>query len=440
MKLNLDFKYAEHRLNPRPLKGSRRVCLRLPFRGRGSKSNLGAECVGLMMGVAVLTTACQPTSAPTEVQINNPQLGAVETPLPTRAVAPRTTIAADGSLVLATPLVVASFEANAKVTRVNVTPGQAVNKGDVLAELDSTQLNEDLTRAKEQLTLKENETALNLAPPKKGDLDSAKASLASAYARYTELKKGPAQSDIDQALHSWNQAKNSLNSQQLSRDAMCRIDPNTAIEKQNVDRNSPECKKAELEVQSSEINVHSAYEKYLDTQKPPTPDKFSQANADIASAKANVAKLQNGVSAEQRKVYDLQLAQTKLAVVRAQRNLAKVQLISPCACVVQDVNLTVGANASGTSITLLDVSAVQFRTTNLSERDVVQMQPGQAVSVRLKAYDQSFVGTVNAVLPLSSGTQGNAATFTVLVGLEPATVALLPGMTGQAEIQIKNVE
>ena len=413
--------------NPRPL-GSRRQTLRLP-RGRG--------LIGLMVCVAVLVTACQPTAAPTEVQINNPQVIAAETPLPTRAVAPRTTIAADGSLVLATPLIVASFEVSAKVTHVNVTPGQAVKKGDVLAELDSAQLTEALTRAQEQLTLKENETALSLAPAKKGDLDSAKASLASAYARYTELKKGPAKSDIDQALHSWNEAKNSLNSQQISRDGVCRIDPNTAIEKQNVDRNNPKCKQADLLVQSSEISERSAYHKYLDAQKPPTSDKLAQANSDILSAQASLAKLQNGVSAEQRKVYDLQLAQTKLAVVRAQRNLAKAQLISPCACVVQDVNLTVGANASGAGISLLDVSAVQFRTTNLSERDVVQMQPGQAVSVRLKAYDQSFVGKVNAVLPLSSGTQGNAATFTVLVGLEPAQVPLLPGMTGQAEIQIK---
>ena len=322
------------------------------------------------------------------------------------------------------------------MTRVNVIPGQQVKAGEVLAEVDSTQLNEEWTRAKEQLTLKEAETAQSLAPAKKGELNSAKAALASAYARYNELKQGSSKSEIDQALRSWNQAKNSLYSQQLTRDTVCRIDPNTAIEKQHVDRQNPACRQADLGVQVSEISERSAYQKYVDAQKPPTKDKLAGAYADISSAQASLAKLQNGVSAEQRKIYDLQLAQTKLTVERAQRNLAKAKLISPCVCVVQEVNLSVGANSSGGAVTLLDVTALQFRTSKLSERDVVQMKLGQSAAVRLKAYNQSFVGKVDAVLPLSSGAQNNAALFTVLITLEPTSVPLLPGMTGQAEINL----
>ena len=390
---------------------------------------------------AICVVACSPTPTTIEVSTNNANNAnglpaELPTPLPTRAIAPRTAVAADGTLVLARPLVLASFETSAQVTRVNVIPGQQVKVGEVLAELDATQLNEELTRAKEQLTLKEAETAQSLAPAKKGELDSTKAALASAYARYNELKQGSSKSEIDQALRSWNQAKNSLYSQQLSRDTICRIDPNVAIENQHVDRLDPECKQADLGVQVAEISERSAYQKYVDAQKPPTKDKLAGAYADISSAQASLAKLQNGVSAEQRKVYDLQLAQTKLTVERAQRNLAKAKLVSPCACTVQEVNLSLGANSSGGAVTLLDVSAVQFRTSNLSERDVVQMKLGQPASVRLKAYDQSFVGKVDAVLPLSSGAQNNAALFTVLIRLEPASVPLLPGMTGQAEISL----
>jgi multidrug resistance efflux pump len=149
-----------------------------------------------------------------------------------------------------------------------------------------------------------------------------------------------------------------------------------------------------------------------------------------------LAKLQKGVSAEQKKIYDLQLAQAKLAVKRAERNLGKSKLMATCVCVVQDVNLNVGADSGGSGITLLNTSSLRFRTTNLSERDVVRMQLGQPATIRLKAFDQAFTGKVAAVLPLSSGAQNGAALYSVLIEVDVAGAGLLPGMTGQAEIEI----
>jgi hypothetical protein len=43
---------------------------------------------------------------------------------------------------------------------------------------------------------------------------------------------------------------------------------------------------------------------------------------------------------------------------------------------------------------------------------------------------------VRAILPQSSGTQGSNALFTVIVELDPAGEALLPGMLGEAEIEV----
>ena len=96
----------------------------------------------------------------------------------------------------------------------------------------------------------------------------------------------------------------------------------------------------------------------------------------------------------QKQVYNVQLAQAQIAVERAQRNLVEAKLLSPCSCVVQDVTLTAGSASANGSITLLDRSQVQFRTTNLGERDVVNVHAGQAVTIRLKAFDQTFSGKV----------------------------------------------
>jgi HlyD family secretion protein len=79
---------------------------------------------------------------------------------------------------------------------------------------------------------------------------------------------------------------------------------------------------------------------------------------------------------------------------------------------------------------------LRFHTTNLSERDLGYVRPGQPVAVTLKAYPgQPLEGTVAYIDPQASGAVGDAATFTVVVELEETDLALRPGMTGRAELR-----
>ncbi len=360
-------------------------------------------------------------------------------PLPTRVVAPRTTIFADGSLALATPALQLSFDVTARVIKVNVAPGQGVNQGDVLAEVDAGSLNDALQQAKDQLALTEAQIAQQQAPARQTDIDSAQASVNSALARYTELKQGSTTSQVEQALRSWNQAKNSLYQSQLQRDTECGWSGSTPLADKKSPDNDPDCKYAQYQVTSAELNERMAYQRYIDAQQPPTADRIAAAWADVVSARASLTKLQAGTAAEAKLVSDIQLEQARLTVQRAERNVAKAKLVSPCNCTVQSVEVVFGAASSPgvAAITLLKLEDIRFRTTNLTERDVVSIQPGNPVSVRLRAFsEEAFAGKVRAVLPLSSGTQGSNALFTVVIDLDPAGKALLPGMSGQAEIQL----
>lgn len=360
-------------------------------------------------------------------------------PLPTRVVAPRTTISADGSLALATPALQLSFDVTARVTKVNVAPGQVVKQGDVLAEVDAGSLNDALQQAKDQLALTEAQIAQQQAPARQTDIDSAQASLNSALARYTELKKGSTASQVEQALRNWNQAKNSLYQSQLQRDMECGWSGSTPLADKKSPDNDPDCKYAHYQVTSAEINERIASLRYTDAQQPPTQDRIAAAWADVVSARASLAKAQAGTTAEAKLVSDIQLEQTQLAVQRAERSVAKAKLVSPCNCTVQAVDVVFGTASSpgAAAVTLLKLEDIRFRTTNLTERDVVSIQPGNVVSVRLRAFsDAAFVGKVRAVLPLSSGTQGSNALFTVVIDLDPSGKGLLPGMSGQAEIQL----
>jgi multidrug resistance efflux pump len=100
------------------------------------------------------------------------------------------------------------------------------------------------------------------------------------------------------------------------------------------------------------------------------------------------------------------------------------------------VNVAVGMQAGSNALTLVDTSGLQFKTTNLTERDVENIKPGALVTLRLKAHTDALTGKVNTVLGQSTGAQSGTALFTVLVDLDATGKRLLPGMTGQAEVAI----
>lgn len=391
-----------------------------------------ASIAGLLM-IGISTAACQANTATQAGALSGVPSGATQagaapaaapTALPTRVVSTSKTVAVDGALALATPLISASFDSSGYVTAVNVKPGQAVKKGDVLAELDGAELKLALEKAQESLALKQAQINNSLTPATASEIASAKAALSAASAAYSELKAGASSHDVEQALRSWNQAKNALYTSQLSRDETCR-------------KKEATCEQANLAVQSAELRERSAYQSYLDAQQPATDQELAQSRSAVLQAQANLAGVQSGATEAQKKAYDLQLKQAQISVDRAQRNLADARLLSPCDCVVQEVGLAAGAPSAGGSITLLDTSTVQFQTSNLTEQDVVKLKAGQAATIRLKAFTQTLSGKIKAVLPLSSGAQGTVSLYTALIDIDPSENQLLPGMTGQAEISLE---
>lgn len=414
--------------------------MRLSFKHLATQlaPQLASACAVLATLVACSAPAPGPGLTPDATPAGTTATAA---PLPTRAVAPRQAIVAEGELVLATPPTQLSFDVSARVIAVNVVAGQAVRRGDVLAEVDDAQLRDALQQARDQLALAEAEVQQAQAPPRSSDVDGARAALTAAIARYEALKKGPSPLDIERALRNWNQARNQLYSAQIARDSECGWSAGQPTA-DKVTPDDPECKHAQLNVSAAEQNERIAFLRYQDTQRPPTKAELAQAYADVVSARANLAKLEAGASAQQRRVAELQLEQRRVAVERAEHNLSKAKLISPCDCTVQEVNIAVGAPTTPgtTAITLLRLQDLRFRTTNLTERDVVTIAIGAPASVRLRAFEQPFDGRVRAILPQSSGVKGNLALFVVIISLDAwrdtAEAPLLPGMTGEAQIGV----
>ena len=402
--------------------------------------NLKRICL-LMAGTLVVLVACntKATSTVSPGQFGNAASGTrvAPTALPTRVVTATTTVAADGELALFGPVMSAAFETTGKVAVVNVVPGQTVKKGELLAELDSTTLSNTLQQAEQALALQQLQIANSISSTKQTDVDVARANLASAYAAYNELKAGPSTHTVEQALRTWNEAKNSLYSAQLKRDEACGIKPGQTGEGDvKIAKTNTDCKAPDLDVQGAETQVATAYQAYLDAQKPATSDDLTKSWSSVASAQSSLASLLKGATAEQMQVYQVQLSQTQVTVDRAKRDLEKVKLYSPCDCVVQAVNLNVGTDA-GSGVDLMDMSQLRFHTASLNEQNVVKLKAGQKVDIRLKAFDKTFTGKVSYIIPLSTSTSDSLALFTAIIELDATDAGLLPGMTGQATIYLQ---
>lgn len=391
--------------------------------------------VPVLLGLGILLSACSvqagPQSASSGPGDTVPSAGVTTAPLPTRAVSQKNIISANGVLQTARAPIALSAAIDAKVATVNVEPGQPVKRGETLATLESTMLNNALEDARLQLTLTEAQIAERRVTTTQVDIDSAKAALAAAQLQYDRDRRGPTQSEIEEARMNWESARASYLAVQINRDVYCGT-PGL--------QDSDGCKQLEASFGNAYESERNAQAQYQALLEPVSNEKLQQSYASVVQAKARLDGLEQGITPEQDALFKVQLDQARAAVTRAEKNLREAIVLSPCDCVVQEVNVSVGAVPKGVALTLVDLAGLEFKTTNLTERELSNVAVGQPAQIRLRAGDKRLAGRVAAVLPQSVGQQGGAALFTIIVSIDPAGTTnaainqTLPGMTGVVEI------
>lgn len=384
-----------------------------------------ANALMALVASLALAACTAPFQTPPDAQVTPLAPRPTRTALPTRAVQTDVNVTTNGVLALRVPTVQAGFDVNGTVTSVRVKAGQRVKPGDTLATLDDTDLRDAVEDAQLTLALTDANIRLQAIPVSKEDTNAAKAALSSANASYAVTKSGSKNSEIENARRSAEAAWLQYLAAQVTRDVHC----GTFLGTTTLD-----CKANEAQYGNAYESMLAARASYQKLLEPVSKNTLTQAYAPVVSAQAKVDALNAATSAEQRTIAELQHEQAQAALERAQKKRSKATLVSPCACVVQLVNIAVGGAASANAFVLVDASRLQFQTTNLTERDLNGLRPGTRATIRLKAHDTALTGQVAAVLAQSSGTQSGVALFTVLIDLDAGDKLLLPGMTGQAEI------
>lgn len=172
----------------------------------------------------------------------------------------------------------------------------------------------------------------------------------------------------------------------------------------------------------------------------PTAEQIAVAQAGVLQAEAALAQTKAGATAEQIAVAEAGVEQAQAGLAQAQLALDRVQLSAPFDATVTKINIEQGEIVSAGSpvMNLADLSVWRVETDDLTEIDVVKVQPGQKVDVKFDALPgESFAGTVVEIKPRSE-TKAGDVTYTVVISLDNAADARLRwGMTAFVEITVE---
>jgi HlyD family secretion protein len=168
-------------------------------------------------------------------------------------------------------------------------------------------------------------------------------------------------------------------------------------------------------------------------------------NAEVALVVAqNSRQIKANSDAQDLKNLELAIRQAEINLNNSQTDLANTKIYAPFDGVVSAVQGQIGMTATTgqTVLTLLDDRQVKL-SVQIDETQIGLVKLGQTADVVVEAVQsgpaQNLSGTVTRISP--SGTlQSNIAVFYATVTLKNPTLALRPGMSGEAEIIAKTIK
>jgi len=311
------------------------------------------------------------------------------------------------------------------VKSVNVSEGIFVRKGDVLAQLDTEDLETAVQTAWMNYLSARISYSQTLKGPSEQDIAAAQAQLKSAQASYDALSAGPTETGIRAAQADLQNAEASLRQAQAAYDRRAGRDPGVAASSEA------------LTLEQATNNYAKAKATYDAKFAAPTRAQFAAAAAQVAAARKSLEALSTDELAVESA--RLKMDQAYAAWEQAVDDVDDATLQAPIDGLVVAVNVAAGefAAAGGAAVQLADFSEPLFELA-LDEADLQAVKVGQQARVRLQAYiDQTISATVDSIAVVGASSN-NIVTYKVKLriarGEGDAQPVILLNMSGTSEI------
>jgi len=324
-----------------------------------------------------------------------------------------------------------------RVLKVVTKEGQTVKEGEILALLETRELDASLAEAQAALRQSEAKYALVTAGFRKEEIEQADAAARQAQAELDQLIAGPRQQEIDQAAADWKASKAQADNAQKFLQRMEGLSKRELIARQDYDD-------AVTKADEAAQKMKSARERYELLLAGTRKEEIERARQRVAEADAKRRQLQKGFRKE-----EIAQARSETEAARARVDLIRTQLDEtvikvPVDALVETLDLEPGELvAAGKPVaTLLRTGSLWVRA-YLPEAKLGFVQPGLKVQVRVDSFPRrDFAGVVRRIYRQGEFTPRNIQTYeervlqvfqTEIVIDDPDQV-LRPGMNADVTI------
>jgi HlyD family secretion protein len=373
--------------------------------------------IGLLLAGGLLLAACAapaPNAQTTPDRTATVQRGTI-----------RASVSASGKIEPAAQVSL-NFGVPGTVKTLLVDEGETVKVGDVIAELDTTEL-ELAVRQAEQAVATQKLAYTQAVSPTQSDIDAAEAAIASAAANLRQLTTPDdialkiARLQADSAIESKRQAE--FQWDQIKDKPVGGL-PRDILQSQLA--------QAAMAAQIAELQ-------YDNVKRGGTDSQVAAARAQLAQAQAQLQKLLgNDLS---RGLAEAQLKQAELNLEVARQRLKDAALISPIDGTVAQLNVKVGEQVAAGGLraaaVIADLSSFHIDV-GIDENSVGALQEQQPVVITVDALpDETLTGRVDYIAPTAADT-GGVVTYKVIISLDKTDLPVRGGMSANADV-ITNV-
>jgi len=315
-----------------------------------------------------------------------------------------------------------NFGVPGTVKEVMVDEGQTVKAGDVIARLDTADLELAVKQA-EQAYATQNLVYTQAISPTSSEVEAAKAALASASANLNQLTNAdPLQVQIarlqaDSATESKRQME--LRWDQISDKPFGGVARDTL---------QSQMAQATMAAQIAELQ-------YQLTKRGGNEAQISAARAQAAQAQAQLQRVLG--DDRSRAVAEAQLKQAELSLQAARQRLDNAVLTSPISGTISELNVKVGEQVGAGGLqpaaVVADLSSFHMDV-GIDENSIGALKEQQPVVMTVDALpDQQLTGRVDYIAPVATDSSG-VVTYKVIIGLDKTNLPVRGGMSANADV------
>jgi HlyD family secretion protein len=378
-----------------------------------------------------------------------------------------------------------SVSVPARVQQVNVRVGDAVQAGDVLMQLDPTDMALNVAVAEQNVRLRQASLDDLLAEPTAAEIVAAETAVLSAQTQLDDLLDGPsaaqiaaqeaslraAEANVSSSASQLDQTQNAIKPADIAAaeasvaaaEANLRsveiqytrnpdpdnIQANTALAQAREQLAAAQSQLAALLAGPDDSRVGSAQAGLSATvaqrdataanlqqlTAPPTAAQVAAAEAQVAQAQASLDSLLRGATAEQLAIAEAELAQAEINLADAQAMLDEMTVTAPFDGVVTAVNFSEGELATGGVMELIDRSSLEV-VLEVDEVDVGSLQVGQRATLTLETWpDEEIESEIFTIAPGAQTSPGSSlVVYEVHLRLGDTALPVLVGMTANANL------